>query len=1028
MVLGLKVNFSKSKFFGIFVNESETNTLASILNLQPSYLPCSYLGLPIGTNLKKCNSWKPIIDKFQNRLTSWKAITLSFGGRLTLSKSVLRALGTSLIISVYENQDGLDRMDHYPSWLLPSAWKVITGLNKHLLKVNCDLNVIFSRKVGDGATGAFWIDAWIWNLNLKTAFPRLYSLEVSKDSLVVDQKEIKQIKADDQAIQTIFLGLFKDIYAAIDSYETAQEIWLRVQQMMKGSDIGIQEKKAKQMQMVGDDGGNQFRHYARQNVGNLNGYNDVQNVGNQVIQNVAQNLRVRNIGNQNGLIGVLGNANHNLNGNGYFVRNCIVRPRRKDDAYLQTQLLIAQKEEAGIQPQVKEFELMAAAADLDEIEEVNANCILMANLQMTLETHNRSSSAHQELHKIIKDENFLIVNQVDARVQNFEIQFLEEAAKFVGDFKSLAKEVDESLAKHKGCKKRIEKLQHDRLLNSSDLTAFEKCVSYVCGPFKIMSRQGEIYFVTFTDDFSRYGYVYLLKHKHEVFETFKVVQKEVENQLRKTIKSLCTDRGGEYMSQEFLDNLKDHGIIAHRTPPYTLQHNGVSGRRNRTLLDMGCEALVKRDTLTKPDKLESRSIKCIFVGYPKETMGYSFYYLPENKVIVARNAEFLENSLIDQEASGSLEDLKIIQEEDTHPSLDTSLNHEEGDLEIDEPQSDIVPIRRSTRTRHAPYHMCLYIDVEEHELGDLGEPAIYKAALLDLESEKWLNAMNVEMQSMKDNEVWVLVELPPNGKTVGIAGIRAIRILIAIAAYYDYEIWQMDVKTAFLNGYLNEEEKLKLSKSQGASTPAEMKRMKNVPYASAVRSIMYAVRCTRPDVANTKDMFLVYGGDLERELRVSCYTDAGYLTDADDLKSQTGYVFVLNGGAVDWKSAKQSIFANSSAEAEYIAAFDASKEAVWVRKFISRLSVVPTFEEPINMYCDNTGAIAIANESGITNGARHFGAKVHYLREVIEFGDIKLKKVHTNDNLANPFTKALAFPKHSKHTKNIGMLPASSLM
>nr|GEY76312.1 retrotransposon protein, putative, Ty1-copia subclass [Tanacetum cinerariifolium] len=229
-------------------------------------------------------------------------------------------------------------------------------------------------------------------------------------------------------------------------------------------------------------------------------------------------------------------------------------------------------------------------------------------------------------------------------------------------------------------------------------------------------------------------------------------------------------------------------------------------------------------------------------------------------------------------------------------------------------------------------------------------------------------------------------------------------------------------------GSIPMQEKLKLSKSQGASTPAELKRMQNVSYALAVGSIMYDVRCTRPDVANTKDMFLVYKGDLKRELRVSCYTDAGYLTDADDLKSQNGYVFVLNGGAVDWKSAKQSIFATSSAEVEYIAAFNASKEAVWVRKFISGLGVVPTIEEPISMYCDNTGAIAIANESGITKGARHFRAKVHYLREVIEYGDIKLEKVHIDDNLADPFTKALPFPKHSKHTRNIGMLLASSLM
>nr|GFB75167.1 ribonuclease H-like domain-containing protein [Tanacetum cinerariifolium] len=112
-------------------------------------------------------------------------------------------------------------------------------------------------------------------------------------------------------VNTILLGLPEDIYAAVDSCETAQEIWLRVQQMMKGSDIGIKEKKAKlfnewerissnprirqivqqgmnmgqdrQMQMVGGNGGNQFRQYAGQNVGNPAGYNDV--IGNQVIQN-----------------------------------------------------------------------------------------------------------------------------------------------------------------------------------------------------------------------------------------------------------------------------------------------------------------------------------------------------------------------------------------------------------------------------------------------------------------------------------------------------------------------------------------------------------------------------------------------------------------------------------------------------------------------------------------------------------------------------------------------------------------------
>nr|GEZ20059.1 hypothetical protein [Tanacetum cinerariifolium] len=163
----------------------------------------------------------------------------------------------------------------------------------------------------------------------------------------------------------------------------------------------------RQMQMVEGNGENQFRQYAGQNVRNLNGYNAAQNVRNQVVQNAIRNLRIH-VGNQNGLIVVPGtNQNSNGNGNlvaacaegnatghngnqircyncrglGHFSRNYIVRPRRRDAAYLQTQLLIAQKDEAGIQLQAEEFDLMAAVVDLNEIEEVNANCILMANLQ-----------------------------------------------------------------------------------------------------------------------------------------------------------------------------------------------------------------------------------------------------------------------------------------------------------------------------------------------------------------------------------------------------------------------------------------------------------------------------------------------------------------------------------------------------------------------------------------------------------------------------------------------------------------------
>ncbi|GKC33452.1 hypothetical protein Tco_1040746 [Tanacetum coccineum] len=134
---------------------------------------------------------------------------------------------------------------------------------------------------------------------------------------------------------------------------------------------------------------------------------------------------------------------------------------------------------------------------------------------------------------------------------------------------------------------------------------------------------------------------------------------------------------------------------------------------------------------------------------------------------------------------------------------------------------------------------------------------------------------------------------------------------------------------------------------------------------------------TRPDVSfaqNITSRFQQNPGDLHW---TTVKNILKYLRNTKDM-------FLVCRGAVDWKSAMQSIFATSSAEAEYIVAYDASKEAVWVRKFIFGLGVVPTIEEPITMYCDNTGTITISNESGINSptpppkGASTLRAKVHY--------------------------------------------------
>ncbi|KAJ9558488.1 hypothetical protein OSB04_013102 [Centaurea solstitialis] len=722
----------------------------------------------------------------------------------------------------------------------------------------------------------------------------------------------------------------------------------------------------------------------------------------------------------------------------------------------------------------------------------------------------------------------------------------------------------------------------------------------VCGPFSHVARGGYRYFITFTDDFSRYGYVYLMRHKSETFEKFKEYQNEVQNLLDKRIKFLRSDRGGEYLSDEFDNHLMECGIVSQLTPPYTPQMNGVSERRNRTLLDMVrtmmCHSslpvsfwghaletaahilnraptksvYVKRPT---SEKLKPKSDKCFFVGYPKTTVGYYFYNPEENKVFVARNGKFLEEKFLSLENTRKDVDLQIVDEENTTPVVEPEIQHNNV-----EPQSE---------------------PIEEVQTQDLRRSS--------------REAMKAEMQSMYDNQVWELTDLPQHCKAVGrkwvfkkktdmdgnvhtfkarlvakgftqtdgidydetfspVAMLKSIRILMAIAAYFNYEIWQMDVKTAFLNGKLTEDvymeqpegfedpknpnkvckllksiyglkqasrswnlhfdERIKefgfaksefepcvytkfsgsivtflvlyvddilligndvptlqsvkewlskcfqmkdlgeaayilgikiyrnrskrliglsqmLSKTQCPVSSEDQDRMKSVPYASAIGSIMYAMLCTRPDVAysvsvtsryqqnpgephwvavknilkylrRTKEMFLVFGG-TEDEISVAGYSDASFQTDRDDFRSQSGYVFTLNEGAISWKSSKQDTIADSTTEAEYIAACDAAKEAVWLRNFLSDLRVVASISRPIDIFCDNSGAVAQAKEPREHHKSRHVLRKYHLIREIIGRGDVRICKIPTEDNVADPLTKPLARAKHEAHANSIGM-------
>ncbi|KAK1669882.1 hypothetical protein QYE76_058041 [Lolium multiflorum] len=346
----------------------------------------------------------------------------------------------------------------------------------------------------------------------------------------------------------------------------------------------------------------------------------------------------------------------------------------------------------------------------------------------------------------------------------------------------------------------------------------------------------------------------------------------------------------------------------------------------------------------------------------------------EGKIFVAKNGTFLEKEFLTKEVTGRKVELDEIDESllvdqssavpEVVPVPPTPATEEANDNDHETLNEETTEPRRSTRECTTPdwYDPCLNVMIVDNNDED---PATYEEAMMSPDSNKWQEAMKSEMGSMYDNKVWTLVDLPDSRKAVEnkwifkrktdadgnitvykarlvakgfrqiqgvdydeifspVAKLKSMRILLAIAAFFDYEIWQMDVKMAFLNG------------------------------------------------------------DIEEEL----------------------YMCTV---------------AKSSTESEYIVASEASSEAVWMKRFIVELGVVPSALDPLVIYCDNMGAIANAQEPRSHKRLKHIKLRYHSIREYIEDGEVKICKVHTDLNVADPLTKALPRAKHDQHQNTMGV-------
>ncbi|KAL0294898.1 UNVERIFIED_CONTAM: Transposon Ty2-GR1 Gag-Pol polyprotein [Sesamum radiatum] len=326
-------------------------------------------------------------------------------------------------------------------------------------------------------------------------------------------------------------------------------------------------------------------------------------------------------------------------------------------------------------------------------------------------------------------------------------------------------------------KRKVDDHENAQIWNARLGHIFKDRIRRCCGPLSIPARGEFSYFITFTDDHSRYGSIYLMRYKSEAFGRFKEYRLEVENQTNRKIEALRSDRGGEYLTGEFIDYLKENGILSQWTPPGTPQLNGVAERRNRTLLDMvrsmmsftelppsfwghALETAVKLLNIS-PSKSIPQTPYGIWHGKPASYKYLRVWGSPAYvKRLVGDKLDSRSSLLFLKKGfpSDNQRDEVLIEESSGEPPHDSTASFEPR------VHTDGVPIlRRSTRESQVPERYGFVGLTSQLD----NDPKTYGEAMSDIDSDKWLKAMKSEMDSMGSNEVLTLVDPPKGVRPVG---------------------------------------------------------------------------------------------------------------------------------------------------------------------------------------------------------------------------------------------------------------------
>ena len=170
----------------------------------------------------------------------------------------------------------------------------------------------------------------------------------------------------------------------------------------------------------------------------------------------------------------------------------------------------------------------------------------------------------------------------------------------------------------------------------------------------------------------------------------------------------------------------------------------------------------------------------------------------------------------------------------------------------------------------------------------------------------------------------------------------------------------------------------------------------------------------------TKDFMLTY--KKSNQLEIIGYSDSDFFGCQDSRRSTTGYIYMLDGGAISYNRAKHTLIASSTMVAEFIACFEASNHGIWLQNFVMWLRIADTIERPLKIFCDNNLTILYSNNNRSSAKSKHIDIKFLIVKERVQSGQLSLQHTGTNSMIANPLTKGVPPKVFHEHTAHMGVV------